>query len=212
MNKSSEFLSSFPESLAIDSGKYALARVIAEELKSLCVDTQKVSIYGRIDELDEELLDILAFDFNVSWYLYNGTIDIKRSQIKSCFFVHRYLGTKAALEKALSDLYPGTTIEEWFEYGGAPYHFRIVLNITEQRLAVIQSEVERYINIFKSLRSVLEDNSIIYKSSNTIGFSLKTDYVIFGAPKSSEGIDTRAGIWPDNTMLFTLNSGGKYGS
>ncbi len=211
MNESNIFLSSFPVSLAIDPDKYALAQAVAEELISLCKDCQKLSIYGRIDELDEDLLDILAFDFDVSWYLYNGSLETKREQIKSSFFVHRHLGTKAALEQALCALYPETTIEEWFEYGGEPYHFRIILNVTESREAVVQSEVERYINIFKSLRSVLEENSIIYKSNNTIGLSLKTDYVVFGAPRSSSVTDTRAGIWPDDTMLYSLNSGGNDG-
>ena len=76
----------------------------------------------------------------------------------------------------------------------------------------MQSEIERYVDIFKSLRSVLEENSIIYKSNHTIGFSLKTDYVIFGAPRSSSVTDTRAGIWPDDTLLYSLNSGGNDGT
>ena len=76
----------------------------------------------------------------------------------------------------------------------------------------MQSEVERYINIFKSLRSILEDDSIIYKSNNTIGLSLNSGFVIYTAPRSSEIGNTRAGIWPDDTMLYSLNSGGNDGS
>ncbi|MBQ8208623.1 MAG: phage tail protein I [Clostridia bacterium] len=196
-------LSSFPPSLAVDADKYALARVIAEELRALLGDCDKLRIYSRIDELDEELLDILAFDFAVSWYYYNGSIEIKRAQIKSCFYVHRHLGTKNSLVTALCDLCPGSNVEEWFEYGGEPYYFRIVIDVTEQRLPIVQSDVERYIEIFKSLRSVLESNKVIYRTRDTIEMSISDEYFIYGAPKSSEHTEVRAGVYPENTLLCT---------
>lgn len=208
MNNKSDadvLLSSFPPSLALDPNKYAMARVVAEELSVLLDNCDNLRIYSRIDELDEELLDILAFDFAVSWYYYNGNIDIKRAQIKSCFYVHRHLGTKKSLETALSDLCPGSNVEEWFEYGGKPYYFRIIIDVTEQRLPIVQSNVERYIEIFKSLRSVLESNAVIYRTQCTVGITVSGEYFVYGTPKSSENNASRAGIFPENTLLATRN-------
>ena len=208
--KSNVLLSSFPDSLAVDAEKYALARVIAEELQTLLGDCDKLRIYSRIDELDEDMLDILAFDFAVSWYYYNGSIEIKRAQIKSCFYVHRHLGTKASLERALSDICPGSIVEEWFEYGGTPYYFRVIIDVTDQRLPIIQSDVERYINIFKSLRSVLEEKSVIYRSRGAVNVGLEFEYVVFRSPSSASENKTRAGIYPENTMLSANALGGDY--
>ncbi len=197
-------LSSFPPSLAVDGNKYTLARVIAEELQELLSGCDDLRIYSRMDELDEELLDILAFDFAVSWYLYNGTIATKRAQIKSCFYVRRYMGTKAALVQALCDLCPGSSVEEWFEYGGDPYYFRVILDVTEQRLPIVQQDVERYINIFKSLRSVLESNNIVYRTRDDVGISDKGQVFFINTPKSSEHSSVRAGVYPESLLIESL--------
>ena len=125
------------------------------------------------------MLDILAKDFSVGWYLYDGTVEAKRAQIKSCFYVHRRLGTKSAMVTALSDLCPGSDVDEWFNYGGEPYHFRVLLDVTEQRTPINQSVVETYINLFKSLRSVLENDTIIYRSRNTVAIGVSGGYALF---------------------------------
>ena len=196
MNDNNVYLSSFPASLAVDPSKYALAKVIADELRKLNDDCDRLRIYSRIEELPEPLLDILAFDFAVSWYYYNGTLETKRAQIKSCFYVHKHLGTRGALETALSDICPGTVLEEWFEYGGEPYYFRVVLDISEQRIPILQSDIEKKIEIFKSLRSVLEKNSVIYRSKGSVEVSCAVDYHIMKAPAASRAMQARAGLYP----------------
>lgn len=168
-----------PYALQQDKDKLALAQVIADELTALYRDNRLLALYTRIDELDEALLDILAKDFSVGWYLYDGTVEAKRAQIKSCFYVHRRLGTKSAMVTALSDLCPGSDVDEWFNYGGEPYHFRVLLDVTEQRTPINQSVVETYINLFKSLRSVLENDTIIYRSRNTVAIGVSGGYALF---------------------------------
>ena len=170
-----------PYALQQDKDKLALAQVIADELTALYRDNRLLALYTRIDELDEALLDILAKDFSVGWYLYDGTVEAKRAQIKSCFYVHRRLGTKSAMVTALSDLCPGSDVDEWFDYGGEPYHFRVLLDVTEQRTPIDQSVVETYINLFKSLRSVLENDEIIYRSRNSVVVGVSGAYVFFSA-------------------------------
>ncbi len=168
-----------PYALQQDKDKTSLATVIADELTALYRDNRLLALYTRIDELDEALLDILAKDFHVLWYLYDGTLEAKRAQIKSCFYVHRKLGTKAAMVTALSDICPGSEVNEWFDYGGDPYHFRVILDVTEQVTPINHSMIENYINIFKSLRSVLEENTIIYRSRNTVLVGVTSNYVLY---------------------------------
>ena len=171
----------FPSALATSKNLYALASAIADELELLFSKNDLLAIYTNISSLPEDLLDILAKDFKVDWYFSNGTIESKRAQIASCFSVHRHFGTKSALVFALSALCPGTEIQEWFEYGGDPYYFKIICDLTEQTAPIAQSDIERVAKAVKPTRSVLEDSSIIYRSRNVIAVSVEGNFVCFAA-------------------------------
>ena len=69
------FLSVLPSVL---SPKEKLAQVIADELIGLYNDTDLLRIYARIDELDEQLLDILAYDYKIDWWDKGLTLAEKR--------------------------------------------------------------------------------------------------------------------------------------
>ena len=73
----------------------------------------------------------------------------------------RHRGTKAAVERAISAIYPNPKVLEWFEYGGDPYHFK--LRITVDFAAINEAkhqQVLQKIICYKNLRSHLD--SVIY--------------------------------------------------
>jgi len=148
-----------PEPLKSDPDMRALGMVIAGELQENIRLAQNAVIFARIDELPEELLDILARDFNVGWYKDSYSIEIKRLLIRECVRIHKRKGTKWAVETALQALYPNTTVEEWFEYGGEPHFFRVHLNITGAAPEDIPDidTIRRTIWLYKRLSSWLED-------------------------------------------------------
>lgn len=121
-------LISLPPALANDKSMMALAAGVSEVLAARIPEIDAINIYSRIDELPEDLLDILAYDFKVDWWDGNYTLEEKRQTIKSNWRVHRQLGTKAAVETAIRAIYPATEVQEWWEYGGEPYHFRLVID------------------------------------------------------------------------------------
>jgi len=167
MNKlisSEALLATFPDALKESDAIYAIATATSKELKRLYDNNNLLALYTRIDELNEELLDILAIDLKVDWYLPNGSIEAKRAQIKSSFFIHRRLGTKAAMVRALIDVCPGTVVKEWFEYDGSPHHFSVEIDMTNSRASIDYAAVKMLIDIFKPLRSVLDDVETIYKA------------------------------------------------
>lgn len=126
----SSFLRSLPEVLRNDKRVSALAEIIADALTVTVSDTELVAIYPNIDEMPEDVLDALAYDFKVDWYDYSYSLEEKRATIKDSWNVHRKLGTKYAVETAISAVYPNTKVEEWFEYGGEPYFFRLKIDLT----------------------------------------------------------------------------------
>ena len=84
-----DFTRSLPPVLKNDPKMIALARTIAEQLQVTARQIEKNIIYARIDELDEQTLDVLAYDLHVDWYDYSYPIEVKRQTIKDSVKVHR---------------------------------------------------------------------------------------------------------------------------
>lgn len=162
---SADFTNSLPPALKNDPDMMALAQTISAQLQTTAAEVRKNIIYARIDELDEATLDVLAYDLHVDWYDYSYPIEVKRRTIRDSIQVHRRLGTKYAVEKALGAVYPGTKVEEWFEYGGDPYKFRVVIGATEAGItAGRQAAVLDRVRFYKNLRSHLEQSVTKSKS------------------------------------------------
>lgn len=146
-----------PSALTKDKSILALAEAGAKVLAARLAEIDRVRIISNIDGLDEAVLDILARDFKVDWWDANYSIAEKRQTLKDSWRVHKILGTKAAVETAISAIYPGTKVQEWWEYGGEPFYFRLFLNAgklrpdTEKHRKVLER-----VNYYKSLRSHLD--------------------------------------------------------
>ena len=95
-------LASLPAVLANDDNMAALASAVAEVLAARVGEIERVSIYSQIDRLPNELLDILANDFKVDWWDYSYSLQEKRNTLRQSWYVHKHMGTPAAVTAALS--------------------------------------------------------------------------------------------------------------
>lgn len=151
------FADYLPETLKRDPKVKALAAAVTEQMLGVSAEIDNVLIYSRIDELPEELIDILAFDMHVDWYDYSYPLEVKRNILKSSVKVHKKMGTKYAVEKALRAFYPESKVEEWFEYGGRPYTFRIKAVISSLGMTEnIAKQLIKKMWFYKNLRSHCE--------------------------------------------------------
>lgn len=151
-------LCTLPEALRSNESMAALAESIAGVLAGRPGEIQNLLIYSRIDQLPEPLLDILAHDFKVDWWDSDYTLEEKRRTLKDSWRVHRMLGTKAAVETAISAIYPETKVREWFEYGGDPYHFKLLIDATFENVSPKKHQrVLDRVEYYKNLRSVLDE-------------------------------------------------------
>ena len=149
----------YPSVLENDKLYHALGRTMADKFGLAYADVNLTKIYNRIDELDAGVLDILAQDFNVSWYDYNATVEEKRAIIKSSMNARRHTGTKKSVESIISDVIPGTKVEEWFEYNGDPYHFR--MKIPGTWTPEKEEWISRAISLVKNVRSTVDDYTFV---------------------------------------------------
>lgn len=151
---STDFSGYLPTALKRDPKIKALAETIEKQLLKVSGNIDNVLIYSRIDELPEELVDVIAYDMHVDWYDYSLPLDTKRGILKSSVKVHKKMGTKYAVETALNELYKGIKVKEWFEYGGEPYRFRILVHIGDNGLTENTSrQIAETVRFYKNLRS-----------------------------------------------------------
>lgn len=200
-------LYTLPAVLKNDKQMCAMATIIAEVLAKRLDEIATIRIFPDVENLPEDLLDIMAYDFKVDWYDYDYGLESKRAIIKGCFFVHRKMGTRKSVEDALSAIYPGTVVEEWFEYGGKPYYFRVILDVTSPREAIDNGKILRVLNLYKPLRSHLEDDAIIYRSRIHVLISTSCGYVIYSARRCGTypQVATRGGIALELVLVATLD-------
>ena len=159
-------LRAFPMEVDEKSRMAMMAAVVAEELERLFDDNDLLSIYTQIDALDGSMLDILADDFKVDWWDANAPLDKKRETFKNSINVHRALGTTGAVKKAITSMYAGATVLEWYNYGGDPYHYKLSVNLGDLlgSAEILQNVVARS-KYYANVRSVLD------------GVSFRTDRV-----------------------------------
>lgn len=90
-----------PPSIAIDENISKLAQSGEDIFSFLLSQTDNTLIYSAIDRLQEEVLDLLAWQFHIEGYEFAKDLQTKRKLIKSAVELHRLKGTTAGIKKAL---------------------------------------------------------------------------------------------------------------
>lgn len=154
--QSTSLLDILPENLLADAQIYAAARALDDELRKVTAATRDALILPRIDELSEEVIDLLAWQWSVDFYDELKSLAEKRNAVKQSIAMHRIKGTRRAVELALHMVYTSGEVSEWFEYGGRPYYFRVRFIEPNSISTEDVDRVIRIINAVKNTRSWLE--------------------------------------------------------
>ena len=153
-----------PENLLADNNIRNIVEVIDERLKDSYKQTAYPAIISRIDELDSDILDSLAWQYNVDFYDPAINVENKRKLIRESIAWHRLKGTSAAVNQLVSAVFGPSWTKEWFEYGGKPYHFRVVTeNVTTDKAQL--KLMYDAIYVAKNVRSVLDNIEFLDRKS-----------------------------------------------
>lgn len=185
------FADYLPAALKHDPKMRAIAETVTREALRVSGETENVLIYSRIDDLPEALIDILAYDMHVDWYDYSYPLKVKRDILKGSVRVHKKMGTKYAIEKALGALYPQSEVEEWYQYEGEPHHFHIVCDVTENRVTASFQDIINAVMMYKRLSSHLDE--VVYQASVGIRIETHTDFFLYKNPATGSLL---AGTYP----------------
>lgn len=167
----------FPEFILKDKNGYALACAIKSGL-DIAWQTVQAGLDTLKDptKMPEWRLDEMAWETNCL-YDVHGTIEDKRKWIQDAMPYYEKRGTPSAIQNYLEGYFDRALLEEWHQYGGEPYHFRITLtgDIDEHLLWYAQYAVETGKNVRSALDGIavgVDGRIIVTEESGHTAFSI----------------------------------------
>lgn len=147
-----------PPNLAADKNIKMLADAFDETLRKIINKIPDVAIIPNLvlDRIVSEILiDLLAWQFHVDFYDPSFPIEIKRELVLKSLDWHFRKGTPSVVEEIISTVFSKAIIQEWYEYKGLPYRFRIA---TDEQIPdeETRNKLYRAINSVKNTRSFLD--------------------------------------------------------
>ena len=143
-----------------------LSRAIRKGMQLLLEYKDRAMVYASIDTMQEDALNLLATELRTQYYDTSYDISVKRDLVKQTVRWFQVAGTKAAVEELANSIFGACTVEEWYEYSGSPYYFRIITS------APASADDVAHFNVLlakvKNLRSHIESVSIL-RSIRTMG-------------------------------------------
>ncbi len=140
--------------------------VYAKKVDQLNDEIQVISILAQPKMVDESFLPYLAHTYQVAFWSNELTTDEKRAIIDSSISLSRKKGTLFALKDVLKRLNIDIKLQEWFEYNGLPYHFKIDVDFISRPAGKEELRlIEEFIEIYKNEKSVLELISVKLRSN-----------------------------------------------
>ena len=122
-----------PPSISGDRHIQSIISAIDPELQNVSHDIREAFIISRINELPEEVLDLLAWQWHVDFYDIARTLEAKRAMVLKSIAWHRKKGTRGAIIEALEMLGVEAKFTSWQDLqdeGVQPYTFVIDAKLT----------------------------------------------------------------------------------
>ena len=132
-----------------------VAKVVDDTLLSFDKTIAEVLIYPAIDMLGSELINTLAIQMHCDFYDDTLPLAVRRNLVKNSIAWHRIKGTPAAVEQMIQTVYQTGVVEEWFDYGGEPFFFKVNFGDSQITTQKIKNLI-KMINASKNVRSWLE--------------------------------------------------------
>lgn len=162
---------------------------------------QGMEIVLDIEQMPMWRLDEMAWELGCLYSYEETDIEKKRGWVRRAQELYGKYGTAEAIYQYLADYFPKAFVEENWEYGGEPYHFRVTLEggLDEKREKWARNTIEQV----KNLRSVLEgfavgcDTGIVVRSWGN-AYPMR-------APKAGQ---KKSGQWPRTRAVGGAGSAG----
>lgn len=159
-----DFAALLPRFMRVQEDDRAMADALSVLLSARGRRCMEMSVWEMVREMDETVLDAVAEAFGLAWWRPDWSPSVKREMLGKAEQIRLGIGTKATLEGVLQVYFsdPSLTVEEWFDYGGKPYTFRILTNE-----ATVQRQLQ-FARVVDALKRTSQSMDGIF-----VGFSMR---------------------------------------
>ena len=149
----------WPKFLREDRNGNAMIAAMEAAMNILLTGAQNGAAYVTdIEKMPEWRLDEMAWELNALWYDYDAGEEDKREQIRTATAFYNRIGTKSAVKSTIAAVFGDGTVQEWWEYDGTPYHYKVTTTDTEA-MTTKRKKFMDLLSAVVNLRSVLDDMS-----------------------------------------------------
>lgn len=188
-----------PLFMRADKSDQAIARAASEALQVFAREIAKLSTFDALEKLNAAELDEIAEELNILWYDSNFTDEQKRALILNSDKVYMQLGTRAAVQQVVTDIFGAATIEEFWEADTAPHYFQINAKNAGTLSAENEAKLRRILATVKRKSQWLKK---IY-SDTIASLPLNTGIHVAFQRTATPRIDQ----WQDNAVPGAYNAG-----
>lgn len=152
---------------------YALDRAFWQLVKSM----GRLVVLADLENQPERIYDALALDLKVIGYRTNMPLSQKRALVLEARAAQMDKGTAGRVEKLMNEVFGDAELEEWFQYDGNPFMFRIVSSnpdLQDADAEYFQSVLEQVKNLRSHLEEIITrisfDNDLYFGSALHVGY------------------------------------------
>ncbi len=144
----------FPEHMRTSHLK-ALSYACNQMIDVVLDCSEQTMLFSNVDNLQDSKLDLLAVMLHAPYYKTSFDIEMKRELVKNAVRYRNYAGKNISIQEILSLFYGEVHIEEWYQYDGEPFHFRL---LSKEKVLTPEMVVEcmKIIQLLKRVTAVYD--------------------------------------------------------
>ena len=125
-----------------------------------------IRTYSAIDELPDSILDAMAIAMRTQYYKETLDIGTKRKLVKNALKWRMHAGTPGTIKELIQTIFGEGELEEWFNNGGDPYTFEVVLPAS---LSPETEEIDQLAQILKNAKNARShNNGLIFEEKDNL--------------------------------------------
>lgn len=159
--------------LAADPGFNAAAVAIDEEMQAVSTVLWLVDTLTNLDAQTSLVLDYIAIALQVYNYSTTFPIPQKIALILASLDWHMRVGTPSVLKEVINASLAYCELQEWFQYGGTAYHFRLLFSQSGSD-PILDAQVIATVLMLKNVRSYFDGSFFISAATSNVYAGMAT--------------------------------------
>lgn len=134
-----------PQNMKDDKSIKGFAKAFDYILSLYREKVKLVTLFENLSMLTHSQLDKTAEAIDIPWYDTSFDKEVKIKILERYMNMYYLSGTSEAIRETLSNIFGNTKVVPWYEYGGQPFHFKVIVAQTtdENRVRVTVRTLDR---------------------------------------------------------------------